>query len=81
MAEAERASEPEGVARFTEAVRELVDICMSFNRRRPEPHTLVVDALLSAAARKDKHALGQVFVDFIAARLRRYLDARSAAVS
>ena len=32
---------------------------------------LAVDAPLSAAAREDKRALGEVFVDFIAARLRR----------
>ena len=44
---------------------------MRFNRKHPEFHTLVVDAPLSAAAREEKQALGQVFVDFIAARLRR----------
>ena len=50
---------------------------MSFNRRRPEFHTLVVDAPLSATAREDKQALGQVFVDFIAVRLRRELPTLS----
>jgi hypothetical protein len=50
---------------------------MSFNRTRPEFHTLVVDAPLSADAREDKRALGQVFVDFIAARLRRELPTLS----
>jgi AcrR family transcriptional regulator len=77
MAEAERAIDPEGVLSFTEAVSELIDVCMSFNRRRPEFHTLVVDAPLSAAAREDKRALGQDFVDFIAARLRRELPTLS----
>ena len=73
MAEAERAIDPEGALSFTEAIHELIDVCMSFNRTRPEFHTLVVDAPLSAAAREDKQVLGQVFVDFIAARLRREL--------
>lgn len=71
MADAEQAIDPEGGLSFAQAIHELIDVCMSFNRRRPEFHTLVVDAPLSAAARKDKLALGQVFVDFITARLRR----------
>jgi AcrR family transcriptional regulator len=71
MVEAEQAIDPEGVLSFTDAVGELLDVCMSFNRKRPEFHTLVIDAPLSAAAREDKQILGQVFVDFIAARLRR----------
>jgi Tetracyclin repressor-like, C-terminal domain len=61
------------VLSFTEAVGELIDVCMSFNRKRPEFHTLVVDAPLSPSAREDKQILGQVFVDFIAGRLRRKL--------
>jgi AcrR family transcriptional regulator len=73
MAEAERAIDPEGVLSFTEAIQELLNVCMSFNRRRPEFHTLVLDAPLSTAAREQKQALGQVFVDFIAARLLREL--------
>jgi AcrR family transcriptional regulator len=77
MAEAERTIDSEGVLSFTEAVGELIDVCMRFNRRRPEFHTLVVDAPLSPAAREDKQALGQVFVDFIAARLRRELPTLS----
>src|ERR1700746_3926448 len=36
MAEAERAIDSEGVLSFTEAVQELLDECMSFNRRHPE---------------------------------------------
>ena len=71
MAEAERAIDAEGVLGFPEAIHELIDVCMSFNKTRPEFHTLVLDAPLSADAREDKRALGQVFVDFIAARLRR----------
>ena len=71
MAEAERAIDSEGVLSFTEAVGELIDVCMSFNRKRPEFHTLVVDAPLSPSAREDKQVLGQVFVDFIGTRLRR----------
>ena len=58
MAEAERAIDPEGVLSFTEAVGELIDVCMSFNRKRPEFHTLVVDAPLSPSAREDKQVLG-----------------------
>ena len=77
MAEAERAIDAEGALSFTEAIHELIDVCMSFNRSRPEFHTLVLDAPLSAAAREDKQALGNVFVDFIAARLRRELPALS----
>jgi AcrR family transcriptional regulator len=77
MAEAERTIDSEGDLSFTEAVGELIDVCMRFNRKRPEFHTLVVDAPLSAAAREDKQALGQVFVDFIAVRLRRELPALS----
>ena len=79
MAEAERAIDPEGVLSFTEAIQELLDVCISFNRRHPEFHTLVIDAPLSIAAREEKQALGQVFVDFIAARLRRELSALSRA--
>jgi AcrR family transcriptional regulator len=71
MAEAERTIDPEGVLSFTEAIQELLDFCLSFNRRHPEFHTLVLDAPLSVAARHDKQALGQAFVDFIAGRLRR----------
>ena len=59
MAEAERAIDPEGVLSFTEAVGELIDVCMSFNRKRPEFHNLVVDAPLSPSAREDKQVLGQ----------------------
>jgi len=77
MAEAERAIDSEGILSFTEAVGELIDVCMSFNRRRPEFHTLVVDAPLSEAAREDKQALGHVFVDFIMVRLRRELPTLS----
>jgi AcrR family transcriptional regulator len=77
MAEAERAIDSEGVMSFTEAVGELIDVCMRFNLKRPEFHTLVVDAPLSATAREDKHALGQVFVDFIMVRLRRELPTLS----
>jgi hypothetical protein len=77
MAEAERAIDSEGVLSFAEAVGELIDVCTSFNRKRPEFHTLVVDAPLSPSAREDKQVLGQVFVDFIAARLRRELPTLS----
>ena len=77
MAEAERAIDSEGVLSFTEAIGELLDVCMSFNQKHPEFHTLVIDAPLSAAAREEKQALGQVFVDFIAAHLRRELPAIS----
>jgi len=73
MAEAERAIDPEGALSFTEAIQELLDFCMKFNRKHPEFHTLVIDAPLSAAAREEKQALGQAYVDFIAARLRREL--------
>ena len=79
MSEAERAIDPEGILSFTDAIHELIDVCMTFNRTRPEFHTLVADAPLSAAAREDKRALGQVFVDFIAARLRRELPKLSRA--
>jgi AcrR family transcriptional regulator len=71
MAEAERAIDAVGALSFAEAIHELIDVCMRFNRTRPEFHTLVADAPLSADAREDKRVLGQVFVDFIAARLRR----------
>jgi len=71
MAEAERAIDPEGEMSFTEAIQELLDFGMSFNRKHPEFHTLVIDAPLSEAAREEKQALGQAFVDFIADRLRR----------
>jgi len=77
MAETERAIDAEGALTFTESIRELIDFCLSFNRKRPEFHTLVLDAPLSADARKQKQALGKVFVDFIATRLRRELPALS----
>ena len=60
MAEAERAIDPEGALSFTEAIQELIDVCMSLNRTRPEFQTLVVDAPLSTAAREEKRVLGQV---------------------
>lgn len=71
MADAERALDPEAALSFQDAIHELIDLCIRFNREHPEFHTLVVDAPLSADARTDKRALGQVFVDFIAERLRR----------
>jgi AcrR family transcriptional regulator len=77
MALAERAIDSEGVLSFTEAVGELIDVCMSFNRKHPEFHALATDAPLSPSARQDKQVLGQVFVDFIAARLRRELSTLS----
>ena len=77
MAEVERAIDSEGVLSFTEAIEKLLDVCIVFNRRHPEFHTLVMDAPLSAAAREEKQALGRVFVDFIAARLRRELPTLS----
>ena len=77
MAEAERAIDPEGALSFTEAIGELIDVCISFNRKRPEFHSLVVDAPLSPSAREDKQVLGQVFIDFIEARLRRKLPTLS----
>jgi AcrR family transcriptional regulator len=77
MAETERAIDSEGILSFTEAIQELLDVCIRFNRKHPEFHTLVSDAPLSAAAREDKQALGQVFIDFIAARLRRELSTLS----
>jgi len=52
MAAAERAIDPEGILSFTETVGELIDVCMSFNRKRPEFHTLVADAPLSPAPAK-----------------------------
>jgi AcrR family transcriptional regulator len=77
MAEAEQKIDAEGAMSFSEAINELIDVCMRFNRRRPEFHTLVLDAPLSASGREEKQALGKVFVDFIAARLRRELPALS----
>src|ERR1700736_6079360 len=77
MAEAERAIDPEGELSFTEAVGELLDVCMRFNRKHPEFHSLVVDAPLSPSAREDNQLLGQAFVDFIEARLRRELPTLS----
>jgi AcrR family transcriptional regulator len=79
MAEAERAIDPEGTLGFMEAIDELLTVCMRFNRKRPEFHTLVLDAPLSAAAREQKQALGQAFIDFIAARLLRELPTLSRA--
>jgi AcrR family transcriptional regulator len=69
MAEAERSLDPEGTLSFRDAIRELIDICIRFNREHPEFHTLVVNAPLSEEARGEKQALGQVFVEFIAERL------------
>src|ERR1700743_1342883 len=39
MAEAERAIDSEGSLSFTEAIDELLTLCMTFNRKRPEFHT------------------------------------------
>src|SRR6201989_3342342 len=60
MAEAERAIDPEGKLDFTMAVTQLIDLCIGFNQKHPEFHTLVVDAPLTPSARKDKKLLGQV---------------------
>jgi AcrR family transcriptional regulator len=79
MAEAERAIDAKGVLSFTQAIQELLDVCISFNRRHPEFHTLVVDAPLSAVAREEKQTLGLAFVDFVASRLRREVRALSRA--
>jgi AcrR family transcriptional regulator len=79
MAEAERAIDPEGILSFKEAIETLLDVCMSFNRRHPEFHTLVIDAPLSFAAREEKLALGQAFADFIAVRLRQEIPTLSRA--
>ncbi|HKO17251.1 MAG TPA: TetR/AcrR family transcriptional regulator [Acidobacteriaceae bacterium] len=77
MADAERAIDSEGALSFKQAIDELLDVCLSFNRKHPEFHTLVIDAPLSDRAREDKQALGQTFVDFIAARLSRELPTLS----
>jgi AcrR family transcriptional regulator len=79
MAEAEKAIDADGALSFAEAIDELIDVCIGFNRRRPEFHTLGLDAPLSAAAREEKQALGQVCVEFIATRLRRELPVLSRA--
>jgi len=79
MAEAERAIDPQNNLSFTEAVEQLLDLCIGFNRSHPEFHTLVLDAPLSAATREEKQALGQAFVDFVATRLRREVPALSRA--
>ena len=71
MADAEREIDPEYTLSFDDAIHKLIDLCIRFNREHPEFHTLVVDAPLSDAARDEKQALGQAFVDFIAERLRR----------
>jgi len=70
MADAERKLDPEYALSFNDAIHDLIDLCIRFNREHPEFHTLVMDAPLSDAARDEKQALGQVFVDFIAERLR-----------
>lgn len=69
MADAERSLDPEGTLGFEDAIHELIDICIRFNREHPEFHTLVVNAPLSEEARGEKQALGRVFVQFIAERL------------
>lgn len=71
MANAERAIDPAYALSFADAIHALIELCIRFNRERPEFHTLVLDAPLSDVARSEKHALGEVFVDFIAERLRR----------
>ena len=70
MADAERSLDPEGTLSFEDAIHELIDICIRFNREHPEFHTLVVNAPLSEEARGEKQALGQVFAEFIAKRLQ-----------
>jgi len=77
MADAERALDPGFSLRFHDAIHRLVDLCIRFNREHHEFHTLVVNAPLSAAARDEKQALGQAFVDFVAKRLRRELPTLS----
>ena len=71
LANAERAIDREGTFDVMESIGELLNVCMAFNRKRPEFHTLVLDAPLSSAAREQKQALGRVFIDFIAVRLMR----------
>lgn len=79
MADAERALDPDFTLSFHEAIRTLLDLCMRFNREKPEFHTLVLNAPLSDAARHEKHQLGQVFVDYIAERLGREVPTMSRA--
>jgi hypothetical protein len=77
MAETERAIGSGCSFSFTEAVGELIEVCTSFNRKRPEFHALVVDAPLSSSAPEDKQVFGQLLVDFIEIRLRRALPTLS----
>jgi len=69
----------DAIASFHEAIHALLDLCMRYNREKPEFHTLVLNAPLSDDARHEKHQLGQVFVDFIAERLHRAQPALSRA--
>jgi AcrR family transcriptional regulator len=71
VTEAARAIDPEGELSFPEAINALIDLSISFNKKRPEFHTLVVDAPLLPSAKEDDEARGDAFVEFIATRLRR----------
>lgn len=71
MAEAERGIDAAGALGFEAAVTELLRLVMTFNRERPEFHTLVLNAPLSDAAKEQKQALSEAFVEFIGTRLRR----------
>jgi len=71
MAQAER--EIDSNLGFTQAIEKLLDVCIDFNRNHPEFHALVTDAPLSVTAREEKQALGQAFVDFVAARIRQQM--------
>ena len=71
MTEAARAIDASGNLPFSQAITKLLDMSMSFNRRHPEFHALMVDAPLLPKAREDKQMLGQAFVEFVERRLRR----------
>jgi AcrR family transcriptional regulator len=71
VTEAARAIDPECRLSFTEAINALIDLSISFNKKRPEFHTLVVDAPFLPSAKEDDETRGDAFVEFIATRLRR----------
>lgn len=71
MAGEERAIDADGTLSLAEAVASLLEASLRFHRKYPAFHTLLAQAPLSATARQEKEALADVFVGFVADRLRR----------
>jgi len=70
MADATRALDAPGSLPFEQAVTRLLENALRFHREHPEFHILLLEAPLQPGTREEKEALSEVFVGFVARRLR-----------